>query len=84
MSFPLSGCQNTHEEAGFNLESLVVCTLDMAEAGIETVATTLRWALFFMIKYPEIQGRWLEWLGHWVTGHDKAFIAIAIESNQAN
>lgn len=47
--------KNTHEGAGFNLESLVICTLDMVEAGTETVATTLRWALFFMIKYPEMQ-----------------------------
>ncbi|XP_012683701.1 cytochrome P450 2J2-like [Clupea harengus] len=43
------------DEAGFNLETLVVCTLDMVEAGTETVATTLRWGLYFMIKYPEIQ-----------------------------
>ncbi|KAG5275688.1 hypothetical protein AALO_G00123440 [Alosa alosa] len=47
--------KSTNEEAGFNLENLIVCTLDMAEAGTETVATTMRWALYFMMKYPEMQ-----------------------------
>ncbi|KAL2089585.1 hypothetical protein ACEWY4_014273 [Coilia grayii] len=47
--------KSTDDEAGFNLETLVVCTLDMAEAGTETVATTLRWGLYFMMMYPEIQ-----------------------------
>lgn len=41
--------------AGFDLESLLVCTLDLFEAGMESAATTLRWALVFMINYPEIQ-----------------------------
>uniref|UniRef100_A0AAV2KXU6 Cytochrome P450 n=1 Tax=Knipowitschia caucasica TaxID=637954 RepID=A0AAV2KXU6_KNICA len=41
--------------AGFNLETLLVCTLDLVEAGTETTATTLRWALVFMMNYPEIQ-----------------------------
>ncbi|XP_063057369.1 cytochrome P450 2J2-like [Engraulis encrasicolus] len=47
--------KSTDGEAGFNLETLVVCTLDMVEAGIETVATTLRWGLYYMMMYPEIQ-----------------------------
>ncbi|XP_029939437.1 cytochrome P450 2J2-like [Salarias fasciatus] len=42
-------------QAGFNTEVLVVCTLDLIEAGTETVATTLRWALLYMMHYPEIQ-----------------------------
>ncbi|KAK2884280.1 hypothetical protein Q8A67_017917 [Cirrhinus molitorella] len=42
-------------EAGFNIEGLVISCLDMIEAGTETTATTLRWGLLFMIKYPEIQ-----------------------------
>ncbi|XP_061894786.1 uncharacterized protein LOC133644382 [Entelurus aequoreus] len=42
-------------QAGFNIESLVVSTLDMVEAGTETSATTLRWALVYMLHYPEIQ-----------------------------
>ncbi|XP_061539113.1 cytochrome P450 2J2-like isoform X1 [Phycodurus eques] len=42
-------------QAGFNIESLVVTTLDLMEAGTETAATTLRWALVYMMHYPEIQ-----------------------------
>ncbi|XP_076873289.1 cytochrome P450 2J2-like isoform X2 [Brachyhypopomus gauderio] len=42
-------------EAGFNMETLVVATLDMLEAGSESTATTLRWGLLFMMKYPHIQ-----------------------------
>ncbi|XP_070816898.1 uncharacterized protein [Chaetodon trifascialis] len=42
-------------QAGFNIETLLVCTLDLIEAGTETTATTLRWALVYMLHYPEIQ-----------------------------
>ncbi|XP_019206870.1 cytochrome P450 2J2 isoform X2 [Oreochromis niloticus] len=41
--------------AGFNIETLLVSTLDLIEAGTETSSTTLRWALVFMMTYPEIQ-----------------------------
>ncbi|XP_076009191.1 cytochrome P450 2J2-like [Genypterus blacodes] len=41
--------------AGFNIDTLAVCTLDLIEAGTESAATTLRWALLYMINYPEIQ-----------------------------
>lgn len=42
--------------AGFNIDTLTMTTLDMLEAGSETSATTIRWGLLFMMKYPEIQG----------------------------
>lgn len=42
-------------QAGFNLEVLLVCTLDLMEAGTESVATTLRWGLLYMLHYPDIQ-----------------------------
>ncbi|XP_029005206.1 cytochrome P450 2J2-like [Betta splendens] len=42
-------------QAGFNLETLKFCTMDMIEAGTETSATTLRWGIIFMMLYPEIQ-----------------------------
>uniref|UniRef100_UPI003AB0D53C cytochrome P450 2J2-like n=1 Tax=Centroberyx gerrardi TaxID=166262 RepID=UPI003AB0D53C len=42
-------------QAGFNTETLMICTLDLIEAGTESAATTLRWALVFMMNYPEIQ-----------------------------
>ncbi|XP_061095521.1 cytochrome P450 2J2-like [Conger conger] len=42
-------------EAGFNIETLTYCILDMFEAGTDTSATTLRWGFVFMMKNPEIQ-----------------------------
>lgn len=42
-------------QAGFNTETLLICTLDLIEAGTESSATTLRWGLAYMINYPEIQ-----------------------------
>ncbi|KAL6486135.1 hypothetical protein MHYP_G00055270 [Metynnis hypsauchen] len=47
--------RNSDPEAGFNMTTLVLATLDMFEAGTETTATTIRWGLLFMMKYPEIQ-----------------------------
>ncbi|XP_056133846.1 cytochrome P450 2J2-like isoform X2 [Lampris incognitus] len=41
--------------AGFSIETLMVCTLDLFEAGTESSATTLRWALVYMMNYPNIQ-----------------------------
>uniref|UniRef100_W5UM81 Cytochrome P450 2J2 n=1 Tax=Ictalurus punctatus TaxID=7998 RepID=W5UM81_ICTPU len=42
-------------EAGFNVKTLLIAMLDMLEAGTESAATTIRWGLLFMMKYPEIQ-----------------------------
>ncbi|TNN46533.1 Cytochrome P450 2J2 [Liparis tanakae] len=42
-------------QAGFNLETLQVCILDLFEAGTESSANTLRWGLLYMLHYPEIQ-----------------------------
>ncbi|XP_051731720.1 cytochrome P450 2J2-like isoform X15 [Ctenopharyngodon idella] len=41
--------------AGFDVENLCVCTLDLFVAGTESTSTTLYWGLLYMIKYPEIQ-----------------------------
>ncbi|XP_072537953.1 cytochrome P450 2J2-like [Salminus brasiliensis] len=42
-------------KAGFDLETLACATMDLFEAGTETLATILRWALLFLMKFPEIQ-----------------------------
>ncbi|KAM9435906.1 cytochrome P450 2J2-like [Clarias gariepinus] len=42
-------------DAGFNIETLLISIMDLFEAGRESVATTLRWGLLFMMKYPGIQ-----------------------------
>ncbi|RXN24294.1 cytochrome P450 2J2-like isoform X2 [Labeo rohita] len=43
--------------AGFDVENLCICTLDLFVAGSETTFTTLYWGLLYMMKYPEIQAR---------------------------
>ncbi|XP_073788345.1 cytochrome P450 2P10 isoform X4 [Danio rerio] len=43
--------------AGFDVENLCMCTLDLFVAGTETTSTTLYWGLLYMIKYPEIQAK---------------------------
>uniref|UniRef100_A0A3B4DLU6 Cytochrome P450, family 2, subfamily AD, polypeptide 2 n=1 Tax=Pygocentrus nattereri TaxID=42514 RepID=A0A3B4DLU6_PYGNA len=47
--------KSSDPEAGFNIETLVVTTLDILEAGTEASASTIRWGLLFMMKHPEIQ-----------------------------
>ncbi|KAK7888837.1 hypothetical protein WMY93_024397 [Mugilogobius chulae] len=43
--------------AGFNMDTLPLCTLDLVEAGTETLATTMRWAFVTMMNYPQIQAK---------------------------
>ncbi|KPP75387.1 cytochrome P450 2J6-like, partial [Scleropages formosus] len=52
----LTEIKNNAEDpaAGFNETNLIFCALDLFLAGTETTSTTLRWALLYMIKYPEI------------------------------
>ncbi|XP_046692147.1 cytochrome P450 2J2-like [Silurus meridionalis] len=47
--------EKSDPEAGFNVDTLLIAMLDLFEAGTESAATTMRWGLFFMMKYPEIQ-----------------------------
>ncbi|KAI1892060.1 hypothetical protein AGOR_G00150090 [Albula goreensis] len=42
-------------EAGFRTENLAFCTVDLFEGGTETTTNTMRWALLYMIKYPDVQ-----------------------------
>ncbi|KAM9239402.1 cytochrome P450 2J2 [Leptosomus discolor] len=41
----------------FHEENLVACVLDLLFAGTETTSTTIRWAVLYMVLYPEIQAR---------------------------
>uniref|UniRef100_A0A8C2BSB0 Uncharacterized protein n=1 Tax=Cyprinus carpio TaxID=7962 RepID=A0A8C2BSB0_CYPCA len=43
--------------AGFDVEDLCFCTLDLFGAGTETTSTTLYWGLLYMVKYSEIQAK---------------------------
>lgn len=44
-------------EAEFTEENLMHCVVDLFGAGTETTSNTLRWALLFMVKYPDVQGK---------------------------
>ncbi|XP_049443085.1 uncharacterized protein LOC125895373 [Epinephelus fuscoguttatus] len=48
-----------HKETdlGFTETNLALCSLDLFLAGTETTATTLLWALVYLIKNPEIQDK---------------------------
>ncbi|XP_062987913.1 cytochrome P450 2J5-like [Elgaria multicarinata webbii] len=39
----------------YNEDNLAQCILDLFVAGTETTATTLQWALLFLVAYPDIQ-----------------------------
>ena len=45
----------TSQDADFNDEALIVTAMDLFGAGSETTATTLSWAVLYMILYPEVQ-----------------------------
>ncbi|XP_075430111.1 cytochrome P450 2D17-like isoform X2 [Ascaphus truei] len=42
-------------DSSFNERNLLLSTYDLFTAGTETTSTTLRWALLFMLLYPEVQ-----------------------------
>ncbi|NXF93635.1 CP2J6 protein, partial [Eubucco bourcierii] len=42
-------------DATYNEENLIQTIFDLFLAGTETTATTLRWALLYMVVYPDIQ-----------------------------
>ncbi|NXH32351.1 CP2D3 protein, partial [Myiagra hebetior] len=45
------------EENGFHYKNLRLVAADLFTAGSETTATTLRWALLYMLLHPEIQSK---------------------------
>ncbi|XP_066532442.1 cytochrome P450 2J2-like isoform X2 [Hoplias malabaricus] len=43
------------KEAQFDMDNLALCMVDLFEGGTETTTNTLRWALLYMLKYPQMQ-----------------------------
>ncbi|NXI56651.1 CP2J6 protein, partial [Chloroceryle aenea] len=46
---------NGDADATYDEENLIQIVFDLFLAGIDTTATTLRWALLYMVVYPDIQ-----------------------------
>ncbi|XP_043926828.1 cytochrome P450 2D4-like [Protopterus annectens] len=44
-------------DTSFSEENLILTTVDLFFAGTDTTSTTLRWALLFMVLYPDIQNK---------------------------
>ncbi|NXP21156.1 CP2J2 protein, partial [Scytalopus superciliaris] len=57
IDYYLDEIEKTKGDAGatYNEENLIQTVFDLFIAGTETTATTLRWALLFMVIYPDIQ-----------------------------
>lgn len=51
--------QESGTKSHFHDDNLILTVLNLFAAGTDTTATTLRWALLFMAKYPHMQGRML-------------------------
>ena len=47
--------QKNSSTKDFNENALLVTAMDLFSAGSETTATTLSWAVLYMILYPNIQ-----------------------------
>ncbi|XP_066451785.1 cytochrome P450 2C5-like isoform X2 [Eleutherodactylus coqui] len=47
--------EKPNPERHFHDENLIALVRDLLSAGMETTASTLRWSLLLMMKYPEIQ-----------------------------
>ena len=45
------------EDEDFHEQQLLVNAMDLFSAGSETTATTLSWAVCFMILYPQVQAK---------------------------
>ncbi|XP_051803090.1 cytochrome P450 2J4-like isoform X7 [Acanthochromis polyacanthus] len=56
-SFLIEMGDKEDKEAGFDINNLCFCTLDLFIAGTETTTTTLHWGLLYMMYYPDIQKR---------------------------
>ncbi|KAM4689017.1 cytochrome P450 2D17-like [Discoglossus pictus] len=59
-----------NNDSSFNDINLLLSTYDLFAAGTETTSTTLRWALLFMMLYPEVQKKVQEEIDQ-VIGRDR-------------
>ncbi|KAH7714827.1 Protein CYP-14A3 [Aphelenchoides avenae] len=70
---------NNAQKANFSREQLVVVASDFWVAGMETTSTTLRWAVMYMLQWPDIQAKVQAEIDR-VVGRDR-FPALADKPN---
>ncbi|MEE6502695.1 hypothetical protein FKM82_004606 [Ascaphus truei] len=58
------------KDSSFNKKNLLYTPFDLFTAGTETSTTTLRWALLFMLRYPDVQSKVQEEIDR-VIGRDR-------------
>ncbi|XP_060048428.1 cytochrome P450 2C21-like isoform X1 [Erinaceus europaeus] len=46
-----------NKQSEFTMENLIITVWDVFSAGTETISTTLRYGLLFLIKYPEVAAK---------------------------
>ncbi|XP_037799520.1 cytochrome P450 2L1-like isoform X1 [Penaeus monodon] len=49
--------QKDDPNSTMSIEDLLCCLSDLFNAGSETTSSTIRWAIYFLAKYPEVQAR---------------------------
>nr|XP_055045322.1 cytochrome P450 2B4-like [Misgurnus anguillicaudatus] len=49
--------QKSHEDSTFHEENMVMSAADLFLAGTDTLATTMRWGLIFLMENPNVQER---------------------------
>ncbi|XP_054646489.1 cytochrome P450 2J6-like [Dunckerocampus dactyliophorus] len=54
-SFLIEMKNHSEDNQSFNDKNLVLCAMDLFLAGTETTASTLQWALIYLIKNPDVQ-----------------------------
>ncbi|NXV80057.1 CP2J6 protein, partial [Atlantisia rogersi] len=57
IDYYLEEIEKVNADATYDEENLIQTIFDLFIAGTETTATTLRWALLYMVVYPDVQAK---------------------------
>ena len=60
------------KDPDFNENALIATAMDLFSAGSETTATTLSWAVLYLILYPEVQEKMQKEIDQVLNGKEPA------------